>query len=171
MGNADALQELAEDVLAASGEILATTGNPEIERAFISHGPPAMDCCNQLAVSVARIGEAPLFQGSILAPGLRHELGRINLTTMMITVTRCHPVLADGGRAPDPAELTEAAATLNADAWALWNCLNRMQDELFSACDLVFFDGVVPLPPEGGCAGFVMQLRFELQGYAWPSGS
>jgi hypothetical protein len=172
VGVATDLQTLAENVLDAAGDILATTGSPEIERAFVSHGPPALDCCNQLAVHIAQIGEAATQLGaSILQPGLRHETGRVNLTALMITITRCHPVLDDEGDPPSPEELTEAAAMLNADAWALWSQLYRLKDDLFAACDLVFFDASVPLPPQGGCAGWVMQVRFELPGYAWPSGS
>lgn len=169
---ADDLQQLAEDVLAASGQILATTGNPEIERAFVAHGPPALDCCNQLAVHIAGIGEAATQAGTVLQPGLRHAFARVNLTALMITVTRCHPVMDDDGlQPPTPEELTDAAAMLNADAWALWNGLYRAQGELFEDCDLVFFDGVTPLPPQGACAGWVMQIRFELQGYAPLPGS
>jgi hypothetical protein len=172
VGSASDLQTLAEDVLDASGQILGTTGNPEIERAFVSHGPPALDCCNQLAVHVAQIGEAATQAGTVLQPGLRHSFARINLTALMITVTRCHPVLDDNGtQPPSPAELTEAAAMLNADAWALWNGLYRAQDVLFDACDLVFFDGMTPLPPQGACAGWMMQIRFVLEGYAPPAGS
>ena len=171
MGDANDLQALAEAVLAAAETILATDGNPPIERAFVSHGPPALDCCNQLAVHVAQIGEAATNVGSVLQPGLRHETGRVNLTALMITVTRCHPVLEETGQPPAPDALTEAAAMLNADAWSLWTQLYRMRDVLFAECDLVFFDGSVPLPPQGACAGWVMAIRFELPGYAWPNGS
>ncbi len=171
MGAASDLQDLAEDVLAAAEQILATTGNPQIARAFVAHGPPALDCCNQLAVHIGAIGEAATQATSILQPGLRHSFARINLTTLLITVTRCHPSLDDTGMPPDPDSLTEAAAMLNADAWALWCGLFRMRDELFEACDLVFFDGSTPLQPQGGCAGWVMQVRFELGGYAAPVGS
>jgi hypothetical protein len=159
------LQDLAEAVLDAAGDILATTGNPEITRAFVSHGPPALDCCDQLAVHVANIGEAATQAGTVLQPGLRHAFARVNLTALMITVTRCHPVLDGDGDPPTAAELNEAAAMLNADAWSLWTQLFRMQDTLFAACDLVFFDGIIPLPPQGGCAGYVMAIRFELGGY------
>ena len=103
---------------------------------------------------------------------MRHAFARVNLTALMITVTRCHPTFDEEARQPpSAAELNEAAAMLNADAWALWNGLYRMQDDLFDACDLVFFDGSVPLPPQGACAGWVMAIRFELPGYAWPNGS
>jgi hypothetical protein len=168
---ADDLQTLAENVLTAAETILDTNGNEPIERAFVSHGPPALDCCNQLAVHVAQIGEAATQATNVLQAGLRHNFARVNLTTLMITVTRCHPTLDDGGTPPTPDELNDAAAMLNADAWSLWNGLYRMQDDLFAACDLVFFDGIVPLPPQGGCAGYVMAIRFELPGYPWPGGS
>ncbi len=165
MGAASDLQDLAQDVLDAAALILATTGNPEIERAFVSHGPPALDCCNQLAVNVGQIGEAATQATSVLQPGLRHAFARVNLTTLLITVTRCHPTLDDFDNPPSAEALTAAAAELNADAWALWNGLYRMQETLFEACDLVFFDGSVPLVPQGACAGWMMQIRFELGGY------
>jgi hypothetical protein len=168
---ADDLQNLAVAVKDAALVILDGNGNEPIVREFVSHGPPALDCCNQLAVHVAQIGEAATQTGNVLQAGLRHNAARVNLTTLLTTVTRCHPVLEDDGNPPTAAELTAAAAMLNADAWSLWNGLYRAQDDLFSACDLVFFDGIVPLPPQGGCAGYVMAIRFELQGYQWPVGS
>jgi hypothetical protein len=157
--------------LAAAGQILDTTGNDPINRAFVSHGPPALDCCDQLAVHIANIGEATTNATDPLGPGFRHARGRVNLTVLIVTVTRCHPVIGDDAQIPTADELTAAAATLNADAWAIWNGLYRMRNELFAACDLVFFDACVPLPPQGGCAGYVMQIRFELGGYAPAVGS
>ncbi len=171
MGAASDLHDLAADVLAAGQQILDTDDGPEIDRAFVSHGPPALDCCNQLAVHVAAIGEAPTGAASVLAPGSRHVTGRINLTTLVVTVTRCHPIVGEEAAIPAADDLTAGAAILNADAWSLWNGLYRMKDTLFAACDLVFFDGLVPLGPEGGCAGWVFQIRFELPGYAPALGS
>ena len=165
------LQALAEAVLDASEDILATTGNPPIERAFVCIGPPALDCCNQLAVNVGNIGEAATVIPNVLQPGLRHEFSRVNLTALLITVTRCYAMPDDEGIPPSPAEQNADAAVLNADAWALWNGLYRMREVLFSDCDIVIFDGIIPLPPSGGCAGYVMQVRFELEGYAPPVGS
>lgn len=167
MGAASDLQDLAEDVLAAAGQILQAETAPAL-RSFVAHGPPALDCCDQLAVHVATIGEAPTTGPTVLSPGLRHTSGRVNLTTLIVTISRCHPVLDADGQPPKAAELTAAAALLNADAWALWNGLYRMRDQLFAACDLVFFDGMVPLPPQGGCAGWALQIRFELPGYQTP---
>lgn len=162
------LQTLAEDVLDAGEQILeATNGAPAFR--YISHGPPVFDCCPQLAVSITNIGEATTTAGDPLAIGSRKN--RVNLTGLTVTLAHCHPVVDDEGDPPDAAARTAAAAALNADAWALWNGLWRMRGDLFADCDLVFFDGMVPIEPSGGCAGWVMVIRFELPGYDPLAGS
>lgn len=162
MGAAGDLQNLAADVLQACVDILqATNGSPE--RAYVSHGPPVFDCCPQLAVSITNIGEAASTAPDPFSPGLRKS--RINLTGLAVTIAGCHPTVDNEARPPDADALTAAAAALNDDAWALWCGLWRMRGDLFGDCEIVFFDGMVPIVPEGGCAGWVMAIRFELPGY------
>lgn len=164
MGAASDLHDLAADVLKACEQILdVTNGAPE--RAYVSHGLPALDCdpCDQLAVNVTNIGEAPSTAADPLSPGVRKS--RVNLTGLAVTIARCYPTVDSRGRAPTADALTAASRDLNADAWALWNGLWRQRGDLFAACDLVLFDGMVPISPEGGCAGWLLQIRFELGGY------
>lgn len=172
MGSASDLQDLAADVLDVAEQILAVTGGPPLVRSLVAHGAPALDCADQLSVHVANVGEALTQATDPLAAGLRHARpGRINLTGLIVTLTRCYPAVDGEGNLPGADDETAASATLNADGWALWNGLYRARDVLFAACDLVFFDGIVPLPPQGACAGYIMQIRFELPGYPWPGGS
>lgn len=166
------LHDLAVAVLGAAEQILATAIGGTPERSFVCHGLPALDCCDQLTVNVGAIGEAATAPLTALGSGQRHRSpGRVNLTTLVVTISRCYPSVADDGTPPSPTEQQAATETLNEDGWALWNGLFRQSGDLFAACDGVFFDGLVPLPPQGGCAGYVFQIRFELPGYDPGAGS
>ena len=138
-------------------------GSPE--RAFISAGTPALDCCNQLTVNAAPIGEAatvPLELGA----GSRHQQSfRKNLVGFQITITRCGPPVGD---VPPSAEEQQAVAEQTcADAWALWNFLwnEERSGALFTICGGVFNDRLAPLTPSGGCYGWVFSFRAEVEGY------
>ena len=162
------LHDLALDVLDAAAAILQ--GESEAaEHIYLSHGPPALDCPDQLTVHITTIGEAATQQTDPLAPGMRKA--RVNLTGLAVTITRCYPTVDDHGNAPPADELTAASARLNADGWALWNGLWRRRAELFSTCEAVFFDGLAALDAQGGIAGWVMPIRVELGGYAPVEGS
>lgn len=166
------LHDLATAVLEAAQTLLATTAGGPAGDAFVCHGDPALDCCDQLTVNVIGIGEAATGPVTALGPGQRHRApGRVNLTALNVTMTRCYPVLDDDANIPAGAEQQAATAVLNEDGWALWNGLYRARDQLFTGCDSVFFDGLTPLPPSGGCAGWVFQIRFELAGYDPGAGS
>ena len=167
MGAASDLNDLAADVLDACEQILEETAGPPA-RSYVSHELPALDC-EQLTVHVTNIGEATSQLPDPLAAGNRRS--RVNLTGLVVTIVRCYPTVDDRGRAPTVAALNDASALLNGDAWALWNGLWRARGTLFADCDLVFFDGLAPLPAQGGFAGWVFQLRFELGGYAAAGGS
>jgi hypothetical protein len=139
------------------------------ERVFVSAGAPVLDCCDQLTVHVQDIREAatpPLELG----PGTRHKQDFwINLIRFQITIGRCFDFGSyPSGGAPDPALLDEAAQQTQADAWALWNVIHNLMRErppsLFSICELVFNDGITALTPAGGCYGWVMSIRGEVDG-------
>lgn len=134
------------------------------ERAFISQGTPALDCCDQLAVSAIPIREAPT-QPLELGAGTRHKQDfRKNYIGWKVWITRC----AEITDIPMPVEAQEAISEQTyADAWALWNYLWNMvrAGELFSLCDGVYFDSLDPLTPSGGCYGSVLTIRAELQGF------
>ena len=168
-GPAD-LQAICVQVLNASIDALDTIpslapgllGAPE--RAFVSAGTPALDCCNQLTVNAAPIGEAPTAPLEMGA-GTRHQQGfRKNYVGFVITVTRC----GEWTDLPPPAdELQAIAEQTNADAWALWNYLwnQERSGALFTICGGVFNDRLAPLTPSGGCHGWTFSFRAEVEGY------
>lgn len=133
------------------------------ERAFVCSGTPALDCCNQLTVNAAPIGEAPT-QPLEMGAGTRHQQGfRKNYVGFSITITRCGPA-----EPAPPAEDQQAVAEQTcADAWALWNYLwnEERTGALFTICGGVFNDRLAPITPSGGCYGWVFSFRAEVQGY------
>jgi hypothetical protein len=166
-GPAD-LHVLAGDFLDACIDALDTiptyapglAGAPE--RTFISPGRPVLDCCDQLAVHVEALTEM-----NATGSGQKARHGaRTNLVTLIATSTRCIPT-GTASAPPSPTELTDAAEQLDADAWALWNHVWNMirADQLFMLCGEVFWDGLRALAPSGGCAGWVLQLRVQEEGY------
>lgn len=165
------LHVLALELLIASIDALDTIPNTEPgllgapDRAYVNSGQPALDCCNQLVVNAASIREAPTESG--LVAGTKHRLGyRINLVGLNVTITRCDRSLVED-QIPSTANLQALAEQTNADAWALWNYLWNLarSGALFSICDEVFFDAMTPVGPSGGCSGWLLQMRVQLEGY------
>lgn len=162
------LHALAEEYLAACSDALDTIPSYEPQllgapaRQFVSPGLPAWDCCDQLAVYVQPINEADTTPGG-LAAGKRHTTGRINHVRLSAGITRCIPTDVE----PPPGQLTASAEQLNADAWALWNHIFNLvrSGQLLTLCQEMFFEGINPVIPSGGCGGWVVNVRVELDGY------
>lgn len=168
------LHALAQEYLSACVESLDTipldivglAGAPE--RSFISPGIPVWDCCEQLTVHVDGVTESATSpQG--LGSGRRQAFGRINLVTMIATVTRCVPVAGGTGldALPRIEDLEAAAEQIHADGWALWNHIfNKIRaKELFAICDEIFWNGLRAVAPSGGCGGWTLSLSVQLDGY------
>jgi hypothetical protein len=139
-------------------------------RQFVSPGIPVLDCCDQLSVHTVLVNQADTTPGGLDA-GTRDRHGTVNHVTLQVTSTRCIPTgttTATGKFTPPSEEdLTTSAKQLHADAWALWNHLYwlKASGQLLNLCDAMFFDGISTLPPSGGCAGWLAQIRAYLDGY------
>jgi hypothetical protein len=164
------LDALAHVVLDTAAEALDTVnaydatllGAPT--RKFVSPGQPVIEvgCCDQLTVFVPQIITTQMEE--------RPQLGALNFPMFHIQISRCIPSGFDmmGNYKPPSITALEGPATqLHADAWALWNHLYWAQSSglIRSLCDQVFFDGINAMPPSGGCAGWIAQLRCQLDGY------
>jgi hypothetical protein len=170
------LQALCVELLDAAVDSLDTLPDfdPGLEgapdRRFVSPGQPALDCCSQLTVHSASVGEANTTPGN-LNVGKRNRSARINHIGLVVTITRCIQGLKEAGmEATAPEDLEATAVQTNADAWVLWNHLWNMwrSGELFTLCGEVFFDGMRALPTSGGCVGWTMTFRVALEGYEEP---
>ena len=167
------LQALCSEVLLAAAEALDTIPGfaPELEgapgRAYVSAGEPALDCCDQLTVNAARTVEA-LTEPLGLGIGDRHRYNfRRNQVGINVYITRCLDVQALQSLPPAPELLEALAEQTNADGWALWNHLWNLatEGELVSLCEQIFFDSLDPLRPSGGCSGWILRMRANLDGY------
>ena len=171
IGTAHAIAQL---LLTSSAEALDTvqafdaTLEGAQSRQFLSPGQPVMDCCGQLAVYIPFINQGET--GGFTA-AKSHLHGAVNIVTYQIISSRCIPNGFDpntGLYSPPPAaSLTAAAKQLDYDGWALFNHLFHLQASglLLSLCDEVFFDGLNALLPSGGCAGWMAQVRAQVDGY------
>lgn len=136
------------------------------DRTFVSNGTPAFDCCDFLAVASAPIREAPT-QPLEMGAGTRHQQEfRKNYAGWTVWIIRCGPT---GDVIPTTDELNAVSEQTYADAWALWNFLwNRARDRsdpLFSICGGVYFDTIAPITPAGGCYGWSLSIRAEIEGF------
>ena len=165
------LYTVAQEYLAACVEALDTipTFSPGLggvpERSFVSPGLPAFDCCDQLAVHVSGVTDSPTSMS--ISTGRSASTMKTNLVGLVATATRCIPVVSDNGAIPSVTDMEAAAEQINADGWALWNHIYNMirADLLFTLCGEVFWDGLRSINPQGGCGGYTLSLRVELQGY------
>lgn len=172
------LWQAADELLIAATAALDTipTYDPTLlgaqDRRFVDFGLSALDCCDQLTVLCNQV-----LSGSLAPGGLqdgRQTYMRLNHVYFVVTSTRCVPEPANDGTPPTPAQLedgdpgiTSGSKQLDADGWALWHHLYNLwtAGALFTFCDEVFWDSLRPLGPSGGCAGWVLQIHIELDGY------
>jgi len=162
------LQALLQEFLDACIDALDTVpdfapglgGAPE--RRYISPGQSADDCCPQLTVWAQSVIESPRTPGA--ATGKSAITGQINTINVIARIIRC---VETKGDPPPVASLAASAEQINADGWALWNSLYNdvRAGTLFSMCSEVFWDGLRSITPSGGCGGWVLSLRVELDGY------
>ena len=165
------LFSLAEDYLEACVDALDTipTFAPALggapERSYVAPGLPALDCCPQLTVDVRAVQEDPR-SPSGPGSGQRARYGaRKNNVFLVATIVRCYPREVP----PDQTEMQEAAEQVDADGWALWNYIWNLirSGELFTLCDDSSPE-LRQLTPSGGCAGWTLSMRVELEGYEAP---
>jgi hypothetical protein len=160
---ANDLYTQAQALLDASVMLLGAR-SPNV--AFVSPGTPVFDCCPMLAVHVPSIEEAGTGpQTTVLDAGHRYRHGRLNLSTLIVSIIRCDQ--ETNGSLPDvPAKQATAGEVLE-DAWTLWNGLNRMLSDgsLFRGCSERFFDGARAIDSSGGCVGYLITARITIPGW------
>lgn len=167
------LYQICREYLVACEQALALTPGGPIDRSYVSPGPPAWDCCEQLTVHAGgpSIGDTAPLQPP-LQPGHRVVgTGTVNLITMTATILRPSPTLmadGEGWETPDPADMDAAAQNTCADVWTVWEHLKslRRQGVLWPPPRELFIDPAVPLQTAGGCSGWQIQVRVSLDGFA-----
>lgn len=168
----DDLYALSVEYLTACLTALADTPAGPPSRYYISPGPPAWDCCDQLTVHTTGPATADTFPlQPMLAPGHRAQnQGKVNLIGVVATILRCAPMLGEDGTLPDPIAFNTCSRQTCADMWAIWNHVSRAvrAKTLFTSTSdqrEVFFDPAVAQIQQGGCAGWGIGIRVALDGY------
>lgn len=170
-GPGDLYDLCREALLGANAALVASPGGA-IDRAYVSPGPPAFDCCPQLTVHAGSGAEGATLPGSpAMMPGQRvSTTGAVNLIALVITVLRCVPVASQTKPVPDAAAIDAAAVLTNGDLWSIWHGMRRAYQAgtLFTGeCKREFFwDAALPILSQGGCAGWQINIRVQLDGYA-----
>lgn len=138
--------------------------------AYISEGVPLWDTCPCLVVYAGGPAIADTFPlQPVLAPGHRAALGiSVNLVTITALVLRCATVIDETGSLPQPAAHAAVARQTAADAWAIWNHVRQAKrdETLFPPREReLFMEAAAVQNQEGGCTGWSISLRTELDGY------
>lgn len=166
----DTLSQYALDVLEVAEEALATTDGGTPDRSYVDAAPPAWDCCPFLNVYVAALAEAPTAPVTPAeATAQRTSFGSIILATYVITAVRCAASIGPDNL-PSVLDLNTVASHVQQDGWALWNGLRHAVacGRLFDTCTGVHFDGGRPINTQGGCVGWVFQIRAMVPGIPNP---
>lgn len=168
---ADSLYGIASELLATAVAILAGTAAGAPANQYVSHGPPAYDCPNTVAVNAGMIQYAPNLQkgpGGIFDPRMDVQI----LVPLTITALRCATALPQGGAVitlPTAAKINADAQMVYADGWSLFcGVRNANRDgTLFThwPCRVLEIDSAIPIAPEGGVLGWSLTLHIQLDGF------
>jgi hypothetical protein len=159
------LTALAEELLATAVAALTTTdaGAPALQ--YLSPAPPVFDCCPAVMVHVDQLSEestSPTFPPA--ATGQRDRYGRIIEASLVITAIRCAAKPVKGS--VSVAEIQAVAAAVQQDAWALWNGVScAVRSGTFKdLCSYVHYDRARTVIEQGGCVGWQMTVRAQIDG-------
>lgn len=165
----ESLTDYADELLELAAAALVDTEGGEIDRAGLTAGAPSFDC-EQITVEVLSLGDASMTTFSSLGAGSRHTHGAVNLIGFRITVVReCIATIGENGEIPTIAEMRVDAVVVHQDVWAIWSRIRSTMaaGALFGGrCSKLFFDGARSLPIEGMTAGWTIDFRVNIPGFA-----
>lgn len=172
MSTATSLFDVAAELLAAAQAGAATTSGGMFPIGYVSLAAPAFDCCPALIVHVDRFGHEPA-GGDAARLGPLHRLvqnAAVIVVDLTVTMIRCVPIVGAGAEVvlPSVPALAASAAETYQDAWAIRNHLaseHRANRLLPGLCREVEIGTATPVNPQGGCGGWLLPVRVQLDGY------
>lgn len=168
------LYDIAEELLDAVAEALDTLAAAGLKgapsRQFVSPATPVFELCDQLTVAWV------LTQPDAAQPGQptgQQKVGRVNLVTFLIAVSRC--AAQASGKVPLPTTiLNQQSQQTYADAWVVWSAIywKARDNSLFGGdrCAVRNLQGGLPVDPQPGVIGSLTTFQTELDGFdyfAW----
>lgn len=129
-----------------------------VTRVYVSHGPPAADCADQLTVHAQLLQASnPLTRA---APG-PNQCAVVPVIAIVTTIFRCVPVPPP--MPPAVADLNAAYKALLQDLWEIWRALvDAWLSGTFGDCSAVTFRDARPLGPSGAFAGWQITVEVAL---------
>lgn len=171
MATLDDINTITAAFLQAAADALDLTDAGAPARIYTSSGRPALDCCGQLTCWAQFLGDAESAtnQGGLTGATRTKKVGAVPALTIFIQATRCAPEARSDGNTitlPSAEELAAVSRTTNQDVWALWNHLNNelRSGSLAEVCKGAWRDGVTAVDGQGGCVGWEIVYRYELEG-------
>lgn len=160
------LTVLAENLLTVAVDALneTTAGAPALQ--YLSPSRPVFDCCPAVIVHVEQLSEegtSPQFPAGSL--GQRDRFGRIIEASLVITAIRCAPKPTKQGVSIDA--VYASAIEVEEDGWALFHgvtCAVRL-GTFKDLCSYVHYDRARAIVEQGGCVGWQMEIRAQIDGY------
>lgn len=151
------VHDIAEELLAAAVTVLSDAGIDPPTRQFVAAGEVA-DECDSLTVALTEIT-----QGLPGLPTTNIEPWSYAFTgSYQLRIVRC---VTQEDRGPlNPDDLTADAEETYSDAWVLVQGLaeKKANKELLSSCDSMVIASALPFGPEGGLAGWQINVLVQL---------
>lgn len=171
---ATSLYDLASELLTQSAAILDTTTSKAPKIQYVSHAPPALDCCGLLTVHAGALTYGPFGNEQIIGDAFaQSNRPVVPIAPLYVSVFRCATAVPVGGAQitlPAAAKMAADALVTYTDVWTLW-CGIRQQVErgaLFAGfpCRPFMTDSVTLAAPQGGCIGWVVGVQVSLDGFS-----
>lgn len=167
------LSARAQELLTAAQAALtlARTGNAVPARVYRSHGPPAVDWCNQDLLVVyldnpaEKLSNPAQGRAAQVSPG---EYLQMPIARFVVELWRCVPTIDSQGTPPTATALDTSASGLQIDIHALVTGLRLAQTggTLFPGaglgCGDPMFGDPVPLVPQGAMAGWRIRVEYPM---------
>lgn len=149
----------------ADPAVIAAGGLGRPKDCFISHGDPADDCCDFLAVWLRRIYPSRKFPEMWEGDARCNDTGAV-LEFGVRLMRDCFPTLVDNAFNPFPDgedSIEPAAIELLIDAWVMECCLMDVGNTVGSPCRSFKMGELTPAGPRGGCAGWTLWGAIEIR--------
>lgn len=173
----DSLFTAASGLLAAGVAILAGTPAGAPKHQYVAHGLPAFDCPDSLIVSVGTLQYGDFASGATDALTRDPRMHVVPIVPLTLIALRCvnAQAMPQGGvtlRNAQAAKIQADAEIVYRDGWSLFNGIHQMQraGTLFAGypCRAFEIDGVLPVSPEGGTLGWMLDVHVQLDGFDPP---
>jgi hypothetical protein len=174
VSDSESLFGAANQLLIVAAAILAQTPAGAPTRQFVSHGPPAFDCCDTLCVHAGLIQYADFRRSPPDSAGGMNDPKAhvVPYIPLVVTALRCANAQPSGGlqvTLPTAAALSLDAQVVYRDGWSLYIGLNEANRNgtLFTGwpCRAFEIDGALPISPDGGCLGWAVGVNVQIDGF------